>query len=197
VPATDIVILADIPVEGRSPQQVDAQLRQKIHGFCTEVSTRLAAQGLTIKKATILTAEPGKCSLTIGLANPERTLEAQRLLVDLWNSKAWTDAVEENDAVRFERLVEELVDLGCSTYSMHGGPSYYWVPGDEPQKHPRAIEIGEELYRMGGRSLGKMREAAGRVSAALGASASNDLSWHWHEIGLDEWRQHNGECWMA
>jgi len=33
MPATDIVIFADISVEGRSPQQVEAKLRQKIQGF--------------------------------------------------------------------------------------------------------------------------------------------------------------------
>jgi len=42
-----------------------------------------------------------------------------------------------------------------------------------------------------------MREAADRVSLALGPGAANDLSHHWHEIGLEEWKQGKGECWLA
>ena len=120
----------------------------------------------------------------------------------LWNSVAWVDAGDDSAAARFERLVEELVDLGCSTHRSERGSSYFWLPGDAPTKHPRTKhprvkEIGRELYQMDGRKLGKMREAAERVSAAIGAGAVADLSWHWHEIGLEEWQQQRGECWLA
>jgi hypothetical protein len=197
MPAVDIVIVADISVEGRSPQQVEAQLRQKIQGFRAEAHARFGAEGLVIKKATILMAEPGKCILAAELAKPDRALEVQRLLAELWNEMVWYEAGEGSHAPRFERLVEELVDLGCSTHRPEGGSGFYWLPGEPARKQPRAIEIGKELYQMGGRKLVKMREAAERVSAALGARAVTDLSWHWHEIGLDEWRQHKGECWLA
>lgn len=118
-------------------------------------------------------------------------------MAELWNSLAWIDANDNSDAARFERLVEELVDLGCFTHRLERGSSYFWLPGDAPTKHPRVSEIGRELYQMGGRKLGKMQEAAERVSAAFVAGAVSDLSWHWHEIGLEEWRQQRGECWLA
>ncbi len=197
MPSTDIVILADVSTQGRSPQQVEAQLRQKIHGFCAQVAARFGERGLRVKKATIFTADPGKCAITVQLADAAWALAVQGLLAELWNQIAWVDASDDSDAARFERLVEELVDLGCSTHRSECGFSYYWLSGDATTKHPRVCEIGRELYQLGGRRLGKMQEAAERVSAAIGAGALGDLSWHWHETGLEEWRQQRGECWLA
>jgi hypothetical protein len=97
-----------------------------------------------------------------------------------------------------ESLLEELVDIGRSTYEYAGGPSNFWLPGEGAKKNPRVVEIGRELYRLGNTDIDLMRKAAKRVSDVLGPGAAGDLSHHWHEIGLEEWQQGKGKnCWMA
>ncbi len=66
-----------------------------------------------------------------------------------------------------------------------------------PTKHPRIIEIGEQLYKLGGNKLGIMLGASNRVNHAFGSTAVRDLAWHWHDFGLEEWEQGKGECWLA
>lgn len=50
---------------------------------------------------------------------------------------------------------------------------------------------------MGNRKLEMMREACERVSSAKGPVAAEDLSMHWHEIGLQDLKEGKGECWLA
>ena len=69
MPNTDIVMLVDISTQGRSAQQVEAQLRQKILGFCVRAAARFGERGLRVKRATIFTAESGMCALTVQLAD--------------------------------------------------------------------------------------------------------------------------------
>ncbi len=195
---TDIAMIADIPTEGRTREQIEAQLRQKINGFHKEALRRYKSLGYSLKKAKVLEKEPGMCVLTTEVVESADAMKLQELMTELWNQVARPD---ESDPLGpfpiFEQLVEELVDIGCSTYHYDGGPCNFWLPGDGAQKNPRVIEIGRELYRLGNNTLEKMREAAERVSIALGAGAANDLSHHWHKVGLEESKGAQGEYWLA
>lgn len=195
---TDIAMIADIRTEERTREQIDAQLRQKISGFHKEASRRYKPLGYNLKRVEVLKQDAGKCVIVTDLMEPAEALRLQGFLTELWNQIAWPDASSPSGPyAAFELLVEELVDLGCSTYRHDGGPSNFWLPGEGARKNPRVVEIGRELYELGNKGLEKMREAADRVEFALGPGAANDLSHHWHEIGLEEWKQGKGECWLA
>jgi len=195
---TDIAMIVDIRTEGRTRQQIDAQLRQKISGFHKEASRRYKPLGYNLRRVEVFEKDPGKCIIITDTVESEEALRLQELLTELWNQIAWPDASNPSAPyAAFELLVEELVDIGCSTYRHDGGPSNFWLPADGAIKNPRVVEIGRQLYELGNKRLEKMREAADRVSLALGPGAANDLSHHWHEIGLEEWKQGKGECWLA
>jgi hypothetical protein len=193
---TDLAMMADIQTQGRTREQIEAQLRQKIEGFNREAMQRYGDLGFNLKEVRVLAKESGKCIIITDPLDSENVLKLQELLPALWNEIAWPEAGEAQPFAVFERLVEELVDIGCST-RREKGPSYFWMPGEEVKKNPRVIEIGRELYYMGDKTLHMMRRAALRIAVALGVGAANDLSHHWHEIGLEEWRKGEGDFWAA
>ncbi len=195
---TDIALIADISTEGRTREQIDAQLRQKIYGFDKEALRRYKPLGYSLREAQVFEKEPGKCILTTEPVESADALKLQEALGELLSKITWPKECDPSEPFAiFEQLVEELVDIGCSTYHYAGGPSNFWLPKDGAKKNPRVVEIGRELYRLGNKMLEKMREAADRVSSALGPVATDDLSHHWHEIGLEQYQQEQGECWLA
>lgn len=135
MPKTDISIIADIRTEGRTKQQIDAQLRQKINGFHKKVS-RL---GHNLKKVDVFENDAGKCVIVIDSVEAEEILEAGKVFGGLWKQVAWPEAGQAlNSNASFELLVEELVDIACSTYRHNGGPSHFWLPveGDGRKESP-------------------------------------------------------------
>jgi len=195
---TSINIIADISVEGRTPLQIEAQLKNKINGFNREALRRHESSGYKLKEAQVFAKDPGKCMLITEPVDSEVIMELQKILPALWNEVAYShEYASTNPFAMFEFLVEQLIDIGCLSYNS-GHESYsFWLPGETSRKNPRVIEIGQQLYQLGNNTIGKMQEAARRVSTVLGANAANDLSHHWHEIGLKEWQQGKGECWLA
>ena len=82
----------------------------------------------------------------------------------------------------FERLVLELIEIGREPERRGYSSSGYLRPREtaEASRHPRAREIAEVLFNMGG--LGLMQKANRRVSDVLGPVAAMELSHAWHQI---------------
>lgn len=186
MPKTDIMMILDIPTKGRTREQIKAQLQQKIKGFHEEATRRYKSLGYSLKVVDVFEKEPDKRILITDLVDPLDALKLQEALVELWNKIARPDECKnEEPSAIFERLVEELVDICYKGVWLQEG------------KNPRVVEIGRELYLLANMKIVKMREAAGRVSYVFGACVAEDLSHHWHEIGLKEWQFGKGEFWMA
>jgi|GEM_PF-2349328 len=100
----------------------------------------------------------------------------------------------------FEGLVAELIEIGKNTKSFNEGDTYYYRRKGEgiglgEDWDARTREIGDELYRMGANKIQLMQEAHNSVVKVLGSIAGRCLEAHWHEIGMEQWRQGKGECW--
>jgi len=110
--------------------------------------------------------------------------------------------VQENKTENlYENLVSELIEIGKSTKTFNEGDTYFFRsrgegvgPGDNWDFRTR--EIGEELYKKGGFKIQLMQEAHIGVVKALGPVAGRCLEAHWHEIGLEQWKQGKGEVWL-
>jgi hypothetical protein len=84
----------------------------------------------------------------------------------------------------FSKLVIELCTIGVDrTFSPEEAASGFFQKDSPLQHHhhPRAREIGHEIFSMGGFSL--MQKAAEAVTATLGGRAAHDLSACWHGVG--------------
>jgi len=195
----EVQILVDIQIKNRSPEQIKAQFEQKLFAFHHMVKAKLNTEGFSIRKASQKINEPEKCIITCELIGIDEKLvtDLQNQLLSFWKEIAWPDKSTDPHNAEIEYLIEELVDIGCSTHRKKPGERFFWLDNPNPTKHPRIIEIGEQLYRLGGNKLDIMRGASNRVNHAFGSFAVHDLSWHWHEIGLEEWKQGKGECWLA
>ncbi len=98
----------------------------------------------------------------------------------------------------FEILVSELISIGRQT---RNNDTFFYRPKGEGigpfgNWDPRTREIGQELYRMGGNKIQLMLNAHRRVVEVLGYASGSCLESHWHEIGVDEWKQRKGEAWL-
>jgi hypothetical protein len=101
----------------------------------------------------------------------------------------------------FESFVEELITIGKRTKTFNEGDTYYFRPKGEgiglgKDWDARTREIGEELYKMGANKIQLMQNAHQRVVQVLGPIAGRCLEAHWHEIGLNQWKQGKGESWL-
>jgi hypothetical protein len=102
-------------------------------------------------------------------------------------------------------LVAELIEIGIRTkryVSEYEGYIYYFRPKGEgigPDKDwdARTREIGEELYRLGEGKIQLMQNGHSSVIKILGPLAGRYLEAHWHEIGLEQFRQGKGEVWLS
>lgn len=121
---------------------------------------------------------------------------------DLFCVKCGSRLSRENEPeASFESLVAELIEIGKNTKSFNEGDTYYYRRKGEgvglgEDWDARTREIGSELYRMGANKIQLMQEARNSVAKVLGPIAGRCLEAHWHEIGMEQWRQGKGECWL-
>jgi hypothetical protein len=104
--------------------------------------------------------------------------------------------LEEKVRTKFEKLVEELINIGYTVEMIHPGRFFSnsnkfaldpHPPSEESvtyEKHPRVVAIGLELKKMGG--VGMMRNAIFRITEAFGFTAKEELLWVW-ETMLDDY----------
>jgi len=88
---TDIAMIADIPIKGLKPEQIQAKLKQNISAFHKAAVRRYDFLKFDFREVKVFKEDPGKCIFMIDVTDPRDALRTQQLLVNLWNEIAWSD----------------------------------------------------------------------------------------------------------
>jgi len=94
-----------------------------------------------------------------------------------------------------QKILDELINE-LETINERDGFINYAPPHDEGKHSSRAIEIGNQLYKMDGNTLRLMKEAYQHFENKYMHDAASNLSYIWNEIGKKEWQSGRGECWL-
>ena len=143
---------------------------------------------LLLENGADKTAKDSNGAFASALAMDEGHIETAKLIYEYGANQA-------TGHDKFDDLVEQLIRIGLT--SDNSNVSGYFIKiNDNYEKNGNAYQIGRELYELGNHSINIMREACEYVEVNLGRRASSELSSCWHEIGLEDWQQNKGECWL-